>query len=227
MSANGQTNGKQPSNQHTTPSVTTGPLPGSSKIYQPSLLYPGLKVAMREIAVHPTAGEPPVRVYDPSGPYTDPNEPIDIQKGLKRIRAGWAEARGDVESYVGRDVKPEDNGFAKGDRLVPEFPVKHQPLRAKDGKAITSDHGVLHGISRRTVLEICEEMGIETEVRPLPMDEFMEADEVFISTSGGGVAPIRKVKDRVFSNDAPGPVTMQLYDRFQEWLMRDELRPPV
>ncbi|SNZ20757.1 phosphomethylpyrimidine synthase ThiC [Cohaesibacter gelatinilyticus] len=137
MSANGQTNGKQPSNQHTTPSVTTGPLPGSSKIYQPSLLYPGLKVAMREIAVHPTAGEPPVRVYDPSGPYTDPNEPIDIQKGLKRIRAGWAEARGDVESYVGRDVKPEDNGFAKGDRLVPEFPVKHQPLRAKDGKAIT------------------------------------------------------------------------------------------
>ena len=97
----------------------------------------------------------------------------------------------------------------------------------KDGKAITSDHGVLHGISRRTVLEICKEMGIETETRPLPMKEFMEADEVFLSTSGGGVTPIRRVKDRTFSNDAPGPVTMQLYERFHEWLMRDDLRTPV
>ena len=70
-------------------------------------------------------------------------------------------------------------------------------------------------------------MGIETESRPLPLEEFMEADEVFISTSGGGVAPIRNVKDRIFSNDAPGPVTMQIYNRFQEWLMRDELRTPV
>ena len=94
----------------------------------------------------------------------------------------------------------------------------------KDGKVITSDHGVLHGISRRTVLELCAEMGIETETRPLPLDEFMEADEVFISTSGGGVTPIRKVKDRVFSNDAPGPMTMQIFNRFHDWLMREEHR---
>ena len=77
------------------------------------------------------------------------------------------------------------------------------------------------------MLEICEEMGIETETRPLPVSEFMEADEVFLSTSGGGVAPVRRVNDRVFSNDAPGPVTMQLYDKFQEWLMREDLRTPV
>jgi branched-chain amino acid aminotransferase len=70
-------------------------------------------------------------------------------------------------------------------------------------------------------------MGIETETRPLPLKEFMEADEVFLSTSGGGVTPIRRVKDRTFSNDAPGPVTMQLYERFHEWLMRDDLRTPV
>lgn len=45
--------------------------------------------------------------------------------------------RGDVESYEGRHMKPEDNGFASGDRLTPEFPIRHRPLRARNGKAVT------------------------------------------------------------------------------------------
>lgn len=53
--------------------VTTGPLPASTKVFKPGLLYPDLRVPMREIALHPTAGEPPVTVYDSSGPYTDQN----------------------------------------------------------------------------------------------------------------------------------------------------------
>ncbi|MGG2478813.1 phosphomethylpyrimidine synthase ThiC, partial [Rhizobium sp. BR5] len=60
-----------------------------------------------------------------------------IEKGLPRLRHAWVVARGDVEAYDGRHVKPEDNGFATGERLTPEFSVRHQPLKATAGKAVT------------------------------------------------------------------------------------------
>jgi len=119
------------------PSVTTGPLPASAKVFRPGIRHPQLRVPMREIALHPSAGEPPVTVYDASGPYTDPAAGIAIERGLPRHRRAWCEATGDVEAYDGRDLKPEDNGFASADRLTPAFPVRHRPLRAKDGKAVT------------------------------------------------------------------------------------------
>ncbi|TJV08878.1 MAG: phosphomethylpyrimidine synthase ThiC, partial [Mesorhizobium sp.] len=68
------------------PAVSTGPLPASRKIHKPGLIHPQIRVPMREIAVHPTAGEPPVTVYDPSGPYTDPTVETSIEKGLARFR---------------------------------------------------------------------------------------------------------------------------------------------
>ncbi|NTF08867.1 phosphomethylpyrimidine synthase ThiC [Agrobacterium rubi] len=119
------------------PVVTTGPLPASTKVYKPGIIHPHIRVPMREIAVHPTAGEPPVTVYDSSGPYTDPTHAVSIEGGLPRLRHDWVVARGDVEAYDGRHVKPEDNGFATGERLTPEFPLRHQPLKARDGKAVT------------------------------------------------------------------------------------------
>ncbi len=118
-------------------SVTTGPHAASTKIYKPGILHPHIRVPMREIAVHPTAGEPPVTVYDSSGPYTDPAHHVLIEKGLPRLRHDRVLARGDVEAYEGRRVKPEDNGFASGERLTPEFSLRHQPLRAVAGKAVT------------------------------------------------------------------------------------------
>ena len=119
------------------PKITTGELPASRKIYVDGQLHADVRVPMREISVHPTAGEPPLPVYDSSGPYTDPNVLTDIKQGLAPLRRKWIEARGDVEDYEGREIKPEDNGFVEGDRLTPEFPVKPRPLRAKDGKAVT------------------------------------------------------------------------------------------
>ncbi len=119
------------------PTVTTGPLPASSKVFKPGVLYPDIRVPMREIALHPSAGEPPVTVYDSSGPYTDPGVEIAIERGLPRLRESWTMARGDVETYDGRQVKPEDNGFISGGRLTPEFPTRHRPLRASGGKALT------------------------------------------------------------------------------------------
>ncbi|KJF68297.1 phosphomethylpyrimidine synthase ThiC [Rhizobium nepotum] len=117
--------------------VTTGPHPASTKIHKPGILHPHIRVPMREIAVHPTAGEPPVTVYDSSGLYTDPMHDILIEKGLPRLRHAWVVARGDVAAYDGRHVKPEDNGFATGERLTPEFSVRHQPLKATEGQAVT------------------------------------------------------------------------------------------
>ena len=120
-----------------TPTVTVGEVPASRKFYKPGVIHPGLRVPMREISVHPTAGEPPVTVYDSSGPYTDTNVQTDIERGLPRLREEWVVARGDVERYEGRLVKPEDNGFVSGERLTPEFPVRNQPFRARGGRAVT------------------------------------------------------------------------------------------
>ncbi len=120
-----------------TPTVTTGPLPASRKIYIPGNIHPGIRVPMREISLHPTSGEPPVTVYDSSGIYTVEGADISIERGLPALRRDWVVARGDVAAYDGRLVRPEDNGFASGERLTPEFPASRQPLRAKDGKAVT------------------------------------------------------------------------------------------
>jgi len=120
-----------------TPKVTAGPLPASAKVHKSGDLHADLRVPMREIAVHPTAGEPPVTVYDSSGPYTDPDVAIDIAAGLAPMREAWIRARGDVEAYEGREVKPADNGFVSGERLTPEFPRIRRPLRAKGGGAVT------------------------------------------------------------------------------------------
>ncbi|MCF1481453.1 MULTISPECIES: phosphomethylpyrimidine synthase ThiC [Rhizobium/Agrobacterium group] len=123
--------------QFPTPEVTTGTFPASAKVHIAGEIHPQIRVPMRQITLHPTSGEPPVNVYDSSGPYTDPNATIAIDAGLPRIRAEWVVARGDVEPYAGRHVKPEDNGFASGEKLTPEFPVRNPPLKAKPGKAVT------------------------------------------------------------------------------------------
>jgi branched-chain amino acid aminotransferase len=94
----------------------------------------------------------------------------------------------------------------------------------KDGKILTSDHGVLEGISRQTILDICDELSLEKEVRPISREEFMEADEIFLTTSSGGVVPITKVNDRIFSNDAPGEMTVKLMDCYWNCTKNDNLR---
>ncbi|MGE8132167.1 phosphomethylpyrimidine synthase ThiC [Novosphingobium subterraneum] len=129
--------------------VTTGPIRGSRKIHVESARFPGLTVAMREISLEPSSGEPPVRVYDTSGPYTDTNVMIDIAAGLPKLRRDWIVGRGDVEEYDGRAVKPEDNGLKGPDRSagVPPFPnVVKRPLRAKAGQNVSQMHYARQGI---------------------------------------------------------------------------------
>ena len=83
---------------------------------------------------------------------------------------------------------------------------------------------MLEGISRQTILDICDELSLEKEVRPISREEFMEADEIFLTTSSGGVVPITKVNDRVFSNDAPGEMTVKLMECYWNWTKNDNLR---
>ncbi len=121
--------------------ITTGSIPGSRKIHVAGTRFADIKVPFREVALHPSANEEPVRLYDPSGPYTDVTCTVDIHRGLPRARDAWVAARGDTETYDGRIVKPEDNGGATGERLVPSFPGTLRPRRAKAGRRITQlDH---------------------------------------------------------------------------------------
>lgn len=128
---------------------------GSKKVYVEGS-RPDILVPMREIALSPTTGSfgeeenTPVRVYDTSGPYTDPAYKVDITKGLPALRSAWIKERGDVEEYEGRTIKPEDNGFRKADdpRMNDNvFPnLSRKPLRAKKGKNVTQLHYARKGI---------------------------------------------------------------------------------
>ena len=119
--------------------VTTGSFPASRKLHVPGRLHSEISVAMREIDLEASAGEPAVRVYDTSGPYSDPAVATDINRGLPELRKPWILARGDVEFYAGREVKPEDNGLRRNEpSAVSLFDRgRRQVLRAKPGTAVT------------------------------------------------------------------------------------------
>jgi phosphomethylpyrimidine synthase len=124
--------------------VTTGPIRGSAKVH-----VGPLKVAMREIALEPSCGEPPLRVYDTSGPYSDPAALIDIAAGLPPLRRPWQLQRGDVEEVAAREVRPEDNGLKGPDRSagVPPFPrIAKRVLRARPGANVSQMHYARRGI---------------------------------------------------------------------------------
>ncbi|WP_306116870.1 MULTISPECIES: aminotransferase class IV [unclassified Roseovarius] len=97
----------------------------------------------------------------------------------------------------------------------------------KGDTVITADTGVLHGITRQTALELCRAKGLVTEERALPVDELMQADEVFLSSSGGGIIPVRQIGERVFSNGAAGPVASGLRQDYFKLLNTPDYRTMV
>lgn len=139
-----------------TPEVTTGPLQGSRRVYSNPEAAPHLNVPHREIEVHPTAMEPAVRVYDCSGPYTDPGQTIDVEAGLPRARDAWVTGRGGVEAYEGRELSPLDNGNATGKYLAREFPVRRKPLRAAGSDPVTQYEFARAGIITEEMIYAAE-----------------------------------------------------------------------
>ncbi|MGQ2991646.1 phosphomethylpyrimidine synthase ThiC, partial [Brevundimonas sp.] len=122
-----------------TGTIPTGERAGSRKVYVAGELYPDIRVPFREVAVHPSANEPPVTIYDSSGPYTDPTVTIDIKKGLPLVKTSWQLDRGDIAPVLNpREVKPEDNGHASGRHLAPRFDVSnHKVFKGVEGRPVT------------------------------------------------------------------------------------------
>jgi phosphomethylpyrimidine synthase len=145
--------------------VTTGPIRGSRKVHVGARTGSGIRVAMREIDLE--GDEPSVRVYDTSGPYTDPNAVIDINRGLPQLRREWIMARSDVEAYDGREIKPEDNGQLGPDRSggVPQFPnAVKRPLRAKAGMNVSQMHYARRGIITPEMEYVAERENLGREI---------------------------------------------------------------
>ncbi|HLO19102.1 MAG TPA: phosphomethylpyrimidine synthase ThiC [Sphingomicrobium sp.] len=150
--------------------VTTGPIRGSRKIY-----VGDRKVAMRAVDLEPSSGEPPVILYDTSGPYTDPAARIDIMAGLPELRRDWIRHRGDVEEVAQREVRPEDNGQLGPDRSggVQPFPsVRKRVLRAKPGANVTQMHYAKRGV-------------VTPEMEYVAIRENLAREEALVTTRDG------------------------------------------
>jgi phosphomethylpyrimidine synthase len=125
--------------------VTTGPVAGSRKIYSSPPGRPDIQVPFREIDLHPSANEPAFRIYDTSGPYTDPSVRIDLEAGAPPVREGWIAARG-FAAATPRGVKPEDNGNVSADKLVPHCPAPHTVREGRPGQPVTQLEFARRGI---------------------------------------------------------------------------------
>jgi len=156
-------------------------LPNSKRVYVNGIIHPDVRVGFREISQSPTKSlsgdvkdNSPVRVYDTSGPWGDPDFDGDVAKGLPALREKWIRDRADVEEYEGRKAKPLDNGYLssvhadhatqrdKANRLN-EFPgLKHKPLRASNGHPVTQFWYAKKGIitPEMEYIAIRENMGL-------------------------------------------------------------------
>ncbi len=88
------------------------------------------------------------------------------------------------------------------------------------GRLVSPDDGVLEGITRRTVVELAQQTNIKAEFGKLKADELRSADEVFMTSTAGGIMPIRKIDDHVVGNGTKGPVTQRLTDLY--WELHDD-----
>ena len=126
--------------------------PGSRKVYVTGS-RPDLRVPFREIELSPTQGRSgpeenlPLRVYDTSGPYTDPDAATNVREGLPALRAAWVRERGDVEEYEGRAVQPLDNGLKDSLANMDVFPgLKRKLLRSKNDASVSQMRYAKQGI---------------------------------------------------------------------------------
>jgi branched-chain amino acid aminotransferase len=87
------------------------------------------------------------------------------------------------------------------------------------GEVATPDHGALEGVTRKSVIELCAELNIRCSVRPVPVQELLQADEIFVTTTAGGPMPVSRIDGRMMGNDRPGPLSSRLKASF--WQKRE------
>jgi phosphomethylpyrimidine synthase len=181
--------------------ISTKPIsPNSKKLYVAGSIHPQIRVPFREVSLTPTivagkdGGEPteipnePVIIYDPSGPYTDPNVQIDVRKGLAPSREKWILDRGDVETYdalimssrkgpnSGREDIDEEERFDRGNR---------KPLRAKSGCNVSQMHYAKKGI----ITPEMEYIAIRENLRREEWDRDEEREKRLAGNSFGASIP--------------------------------------
>ena len=163
-----------------------------------------LRVPFREIALSPSRDmhdqieeNAPVRVYDTSGVWTDPNQKCDVREGLPQLRREWITGRGDVEEYVGREILPQDNGYLtkgaedvakiKDSGKLEEFPgLKRAPLRAKAGKNVSQMYYARQGIitPEMEYVAIRENLGRQIAFETLANGRENERDSLYHQHQG-------------------------------------------
>jgi phosphomethylpyrimidine synthase len=163
-----------------------------------------LRVPFREIALSPSRNmrdeieeNAPVRVYDTSGVWTDPNQRCDVREGLPALRREWIVGRGDVEEYEGRTILPQDNGYLtkgaeeiariKDNGKLEEFPgLKRAPLRAKAGRCVTQMYYARQGIitPEMEYVAIRENLGRQIAFETLANGEQNERDSLYHQHKG-------------------------------------------
>ena len=155
----------------------------SEKVYMPGKLFPEIRVAMRKVSQVPTVTvngdehietpNPDVYIYDTSGPFSDPNQNIDLKKGLPRMREPWIVGRGDVEQLP--EITSKYGLMRKNDKSLDHLRFEHitLPYRAKEGKCITQMYYAKQGIITPEMEYVairenmnCEELGIKTHITP-------------------------------------------------------------
>ena len=156
--------------------------PESEKVYMQGQLHPYLKVGMRKVNLTPTVvvengkkvmtENAPVYIYDTSGAYSDPNQKVDLKKGLPRLREPWIQER-DVERLT--EISSEYGKVRLADKSLDSLRFDHitLPYRAKAGKQITQMYYAKQGIVTPEMEYVairenmnCQQLGIETYITP-------------------------------------------------------------
>ncbi|MGD1039115.1 MAG: phosphomethylpyrimidine synthase ThiC [Roseiarcus sp.] len=141
--------------------VTTGPIAGSRKVYASPKGHADVAVPFREIVLS-DANEPPVRVYDASGPYTEADVRIDLNAGLPPVRQAWIEKRG-YAAIAGRAVKPWDNGHVSAERLAPHCPATRTLRGGAPGQLVTQYEFARAGIVTQEMVYVAHRENLARE----------------------------------------------------------------
>jgi phosphomethylpyrimidine synthase len=221
---------------------STEQLPNSKRIYVAGAIHDDVRVPMREISLSPTKlsnGQievnEPVRVYDCSGPWGDPEFVGTVENGLPAMRENWIRKRGDVEEYDGRTVRPQDNGYLSdkhartatrrpvpvGERSPPvEFSgAKRRPLRASKSHPVTQLWYARQGIitPEMEFIAIRESLGIANcRLRFADWGDDIVRNELLKQHGGSAQHSIRNPKSEIRNEFTP-----QVFSRFPQRIPKE------
>ena len=197
-------------------------------------------VAMDCLRASPPPGAPRHSAFAPcylmcfAVPWVSLASPTQIENGFHLIIAG-------TQRISRKSVDPKVKNFHWGDLTRGQFEALDQGADTcvlldedgfvtegpgfnvfciVDGKVISPRRGALEGITRKSVFELCDTLGLPSEETDITAETLRGSDEIFTCTTAGGIMPVSRIDGRIMNNDRPGPLTRKLYDSF--WQRRAE-----